>query len=211
LKSQSRNKFNGKGKKQTAIREASMAELKAQITALMKQFCGTTEIAERLGIAKSTADRYRQAIMADWRASAAVDRDELFATMLRNYVHDRDEAYAGLERSKKPKQRKTVKETDDGLETTIMEEGQAGDPSFLLAAMRASDAIRDLTGLDAPKKQELTGRDGMPLIPAGDVPEAIAALLADPLQIGLELTLNRKHLREDASGGQLEPDSADIR
>lgn len=49
-------------------------------------------------------------------------------------------------------------------ETTTKEaRGQAGDPRFLDQARGAMADIRTIWGLDAPKKNELTGKDGRPL------------------------------------------------
>lgn len=50
------------------------------------------------------------------------------------------------------------------VKETKRRSGQAGDPSFLAGVMSCIKRRCELLGLDAPTKQELTGRDGGPLV-----------------------------------------------
>ena len=48
------------------------------------------------------------------------------------------------------------------VKTTQERKGQSGDSALLEKAMKALADIREIWGLDAPKKAEVTGADGEP-------------------------------------------------
>ena len=152
-----------------------MGQIKAQVAALLMQRVSHQDIADRLGIAKGTVQNYKDTILAEWRESSAADADELFTTIFAEYAHDRNEALAAWEKSKLNKETEIVKDGKDGAETTNKTEGQCGDPALLAAAMRALDSMRELRGLDPPKRTENTNRNLNT-----EMPEATRELMADP-------------------------------
>jgi|GEM_PF-6436713 len=75
-------------------------------------------------------------------------------------------------------------------EVTVKEsKGQAGDPRFLEQAQRALAAKREILGINAPKKQEVSGPEGGP----------IEVSTAEMKQAEAELAEWRKQMQEKAS------------
>src|SRR5262245_23815956 len=94
-----------------------------------------------------------------------------------------EEALAAWERSKLPQKSLTTKRTGNGegaAETVSVIRDQDGDPRYLDLAMSALADIRKIWGADAPKKAELTGKDGGP-IQTSDVPYDLSQLTDEEL------------------------------
>lgn len=172
-----------------------MADLKARIAAMLMQRRSYSDIARELEVDPQTVANYRATILAEWRESSAADADELFTTIFNEYATIKNEALTAWERSKLPKETKTIKDGLEGTEETNRTEGQCGDASFLTVAAKALESMRALKGLDAPKKTELTGANGEALIPGTDsVPVRVTAVLLDARRLELELQADEANL-----------------
>jgi hypothetical protein len=101
------------------------------------------EIAERIGVTQPMISQYlkqvRKRCAAGKRCAAAIlgDQGELFLDTFRKYEHIYREAWEAWEASKA--------------------DGKPGYPPFLDIAVRTFNEIRNLCGLEAPKKVQLEG------------------------------------------------------
>ena len=79
----------------------------------------------------------------------------------------KSEAWRGWRKSRRDAERRQAKKvsTPDGdrTETSKVEEGQSGDPRFLHTILECESAIREMHGLNAPKKIAPTTPEGDPL------------------------------------------------
>ena len=144
-----------------------------RITPLYLQGWNQTEIAQELGIDQSTVSRDIKFLLAEWRKQ----RNGLVDEFEGKYRYVYREAIAAWKRSLEDAEMIT-KEIIDALEgvelggdvlnakrpkTTTRREGQSGNPALLAQAMAALKAIREMFGVDAAGKVELSGPGGTPL------------------------------------------------
>lgn len=150
---------------------------------LRQRFWTEQRIADHLGIERSTVSKMLDRVerrLAEELAQAALPIKSRQTAQLE---HIASEAYEAWERSKEPAEleRVVTAETsvvggalgDDGpvevtlpaveTRTTNESKGQTGDPAHLNTAMKALADIREIWGLDAPKKNEHSGPGGGPI------------------------------------------------
>ena len=137
---------------------------------LLFQRLSNREIATRLGISHPTVAQYRDQILDDWRESA--NGEQLGAMIFAEYSELLNEARSEWFKSKEPKDPDADPDEPEGRP-------QPGNPQYLDRAFKALEAMRQLKGIDAPTKRELTGANGGPL-QLQAVPEATAAILGNP-------------------------------
>jgi hypothetical protein len=128
-------------------------------------------------------------IRREWRESTLMDFNERKREELEQLELARRKAWEAYERTVgkrrdrrmegKPTGRKDEKgnEVVDNPKVTITEENLPGDPRLLQVIVNINQQIRELLGLDAPGKSELTGKDGGP-IELADAREFILGELA---------------------------------
>jgi hypothetical protein len=98
-----------------------------------------------------------------WKESSVIDIDVEKGKLKAHYEYLIAEAQKAWERSQKNAVTVTEAETEKGTFITTKTEGQVGDSRFLaeIRALRAE--YKNLFGLDAPRKNEVTGKDGKDL------------------------------------------------
>lgn len=96
-------------------------------------------IANEIGISKTHAHRLVTAALADARQKTADAADEALTVELLRL---------------------------DALWPENFDRARAGDVAAVHACMRIMERRAKLLGLDAPEKREVTGKDGVPLLPA---------------------------------------------
>lgn len=128
-------------------------------------------IAEHLGVSQPRVSQILKKIEAKLHAEFVDEAAEIKARQTAQLEHVYTEALYQWLRSCEDLERTTVVSGRAGvsavmgvidlpnLETT-MKEGQSGNPALLAQAMKALADIRAIWGLEAPKKQELSGPDG---------------------------------------------------
>ena len=141
------------------------------------------KIARELNLSKSQIDYDIKEIQRQWHKDTAIALDEHKEKVLAELIEVKNEAWAAWERSQNnfesktaTLQSKTKKKIDPntGMETeetkpvpinqVIHTENRFGDPRFLDQVNKCIERRCKLLGLDAPQKQEHTGKDGGPII-----------------------------------------------
>lgn len=117
-----------------------------------------TRIGAELSLDQSTISKALQRVSARVLAELRPQVEAMKAEQTAQLEHLLDEAVQAWERSRRPKV--TTADGDD-VKTVTLE--TAGEPRFLAEARALLTSIRDLWGLDAPAKQEVTGKDGGPI------------------------------------------------
>lgn len=126
------------------------------------------EIAVELGVNQATVSRDLQALREEWKRSALIDIDEAKARELAKIDAMEIEAWQAWERSQLDaeveltKMQGTDPEKPGKLEKQRRIEGQVGDPRFLQIVQWCINKRCEILGINAPVRQEITGRDGAP-------------------------------------------------
>jgi hypothetical protein len=131
--------------------QARVDQRRAQVAALLLQGKTYRAIGETVG-AKSTKTVFDdvQAIIGEWKKLQAHKVDEWVALELEKIGRAECEAWEAWERSKQNVETRKIKTTGDGVETTEVSRGQAGDPRFLDIVLKCATRRCELLGLDAP-------------------------------------------------------------
>jgi hypothetical protein len=136
-------------------------------------------VAKALGVAKSTVTKNLKRVEARVLGEMAETTRTIKAVVLQRYEYVYGEAIAAFEASKGTKKRRRDQQTvhevtagpgpgqdgppatviRDPLVTAVETEESYGDPRYLSEAMRALEAMRNVYGLDAPKRLNLTPVD----------------------------------------------------
>lgn len=119
-------------------------------------------IASYFGVSVTTIDKDWKAVVTAWKADHDDEVKDYVVTMRRKYAEAMKEAWEAWERSKEDRLRVT-EEGEDHLgarkrKSSVMREGQAGDASYLRVILDCLKAERDLLGMDATKKVEVSGQ-----------------------------------------------------
>ena len=137
------------------------------------------DIADELGISQATVSRDIKALQQAWLDSALIDFNEAKARELAKVDQLEREYWQAWERSCEDAETETQKakgdvrkyEGNDGqfvqerpAEVTKTRKGQAGDPRFLAGIQWCINKRCDILGIDAPRRHELSGPDGGPLL-----------------------------------------------
>ena len=125
------------------------------------------DIAGEIGISPATVSRDIKALQKDWLASALIDFDKAKAGELAKVDRLEREYWQAWARSCEDAETVTEKaraskgsERPDSVEKTKQAKGQAGDPRFLSGIQWCIEQRCKILGVEAPKKTELTGKDG---------------------------------------------------
>ena len=169
------------------IRHAEIAKRRQLVADLYLSGMVQALIAERLGCSQPTVHRDLKALQKAWLESALIDIDEAKARELAKVDKLEREYWTAWERSCEDAE--TVRQKGapgaEGIKTESIEKtskGQAGDPRFLAGVQWCIERRCKIIGIDAPQRQELTGRDGGPIkteavgIEQSERDRAIAAL-----------------------------------
>lgn len=125
------------------------------------------DIADELGISQATVSRDLKAVQAEWKEARINDIDERKRQELAKIDNLELEYWDAWRRSCENAEIETTKaqagrgsEGPDRIEKTKRVEGQTGDPRFLTGVMTCINKRCELLGLNAPVKNEMTGKDG---------------------------------------------------
>jgi len=129
------------------------------------------EIAEELGISQSTVSRDLKAIQKTWIHDAARDIGERKAQELAKIDTLELTYWEAWKRSQENAEVETTKmqgsnakgAAPDRVEKQKRVEGQVGDPGFLQGVQWCIERRCLIIGIDAPKKNEVTGAGGGPM------------------------------------------------
>lgn len=161
--------------------EAQQERDRREIARLYLQGMYQADIAERLGLSQPTVSRDIQVLVAEWKVERVYDINEAKARELAKVDNLELEYWEAWHRSQQNAEkevkkqraipaRKGVKEKDDKSPVILSQdiqkisEGQTGDPRFLSGIQWCIERRCLILGVDAPKKTELTGKDGKDLI-----------------------------------------------
>jgi hypothetical protein len=142
-----------------------------------------SDIAAQVGISQGQVSKELATLQAEWQVSALVDIKEAKARELAKidaleleywtaWKRSQEDAESeNLEQIGKPQ---TVKNPETGqpeekivnahLKKSTKREGQSGNPAFLRGVEWCINKRCEIIGIDAPKKAELTGKDGEALV-----------------------------------------------
>jgi hypothetical protein len=118
-----------------------MDERRRKVAALYLRHVDQEDIARQLGVDQSTVSRDVAALRSDWRSAAGSDTAEHIAV--------------------------EVAELDLMERDAALEFSKTHDPRWMTVRLSIKDRRAALLGLDAPKRTELTGRNGGPIDIAG--------------------------------------------
>lgn len=130
-----------------------------------------TDIAEKLGLSQPTVSRDIKLLIEEWKVERVYDINEAKARELAKVDNLELEYWDAWRRSQENAEKEIKKAkgiTKDGKnvnqEVQKISEGQVGDPRFLTGIQWCIERRCLILGVDAPKKTELTGKNGEPLI-----------------------------------------------
>ena len=144
---------------------------RAIVSDLYLQGWNQQEIADKIGVNRNTVGADIKALLKEWKKNRNGLADEFEGRYRLIYR----EAYLAWLRSKEDAETTTQEaiEGADGiggdklnkgrLKVSTRREGQSGNPALLAQAMAALKAIREMFGVDAAGKVELSGPGGTPL------------------------------------------------
>lgn len=127
------------------------------------------DIAKELDVDQSTISRDLTALHKEWMQTALVDINERKAEELAKVDQLEREYWGAWERSKEDAEVETIEKigksngesvTPDRIKQNKRREGQSGNPAFLSGIQWCINKRCEILGLDAPKRQEVTGADG---------------------------------------------------
>jgi hypothetical protein len=129
------------------------------------------EIAVNLECDQATVSRDLKALRGEWMKSALIDINEAKARELAKVDALEVEYWTAWKRSQEDAESEITKMQGSDpakpgrLEKQSKREGQSGNPAFLAGVQWCINKRCEIIGVDAPKKSEMTGKDGTPLIP----------------------------------------------
>jgi DNA-binding transcriptional MocR family regulator len=117
------------------------------------------ELAQRVGVDRSTVSRDLKVLNARWKEAAVRDLDEAKGQELDRLDLLAREYWEAWERSKRAHETSTTEQTTtpDGerLKAGIRKEEQCGDPRYLAGVQWCISKRREILGLDAPRQSEV--------------------------------------------------------
>lgn len=126
------------------------------------QFQTEQQIADALGIDTSTVCRMLQRLEKRLAKTFEGQAAEIKAEQTAQLQHIAQEAIRAWERSQQDAEIERTVSGPQGATTTTERRGQVGDSRFLDQVRGALEDIRDIWGLDAPKRTDVTS-DGQPI------------------------------------------------
>lgn len=148
---------------------------RTEIAILYLQGWTQAKIAEKVGVTHQQISYDLQAIQREWLKNTTLALDEYKAKELAKIDHTERCYWEAWERSIEEFRARTIKakgiKADQKLqakpeqaEQTIYTENRCGDPRFLDGVLKCIERRCRLLGLDAPQKQEHTGKNGGPVL-----------------------------------------------
>jgi hypothetical protein len=134
-----------------------------------------SDIAAQVGISQGQVSKELAILQADWRTSALIDINEAKARELAKIdalelvywqAWERSQLDAESEITKMQGAPPKPNETSPApakLETQKKREGQSGNPAFLRGVEWCINKRCEIIGINAPVKQQITGKDGGPI------------------------------------------------
>lgn len=143
---------------------AQIARDRRRIADLYLQGWIQADIADELHLSQPTVSRDLAALHKQWIASALVDFDAAKGSELAKIDRLEREYWRAWERSCEDAETVTQKGVEAAgqqrKEATKVVKGQSGDPRFLAGVQWCIDRRCKILGVDAPTRQEITGKDG---------------------------------------------------
>ncbi len=137
---------------------------RAKIAELLLKGWKQAAIARDLNLSVSTVCRDAQDIREEWKATALEDTATLVNKELQELDLLKSELYEAWDRSKLDKSVTTKSGGEGkGSNVSLKRETQEGNPAFLKLLIEISKERRELLGLNAPKKTQMSGPDGGPI------------------------------------------------
>jgi hypothetical protein len=125
------------------------------------------ELAQRLGVNRSTVSRDLKVLNVRWKESGVRDLDAAKGQELERIDLLEREAWDAWEKSKKGRETTTTEQTTGGegdrTKAAIRKEEQHGDPRYMASVQWCIEQRCKLLGLHAPTETRLTGKDGGPV------------------------------------------------
>jgi len=168
-------------------KQLRVAERQARVWGFHLEGMTSAEIVKELRTAgiNTTARRVEDDIqerIEQWRRTAREQVETYIARELDRIDKIEREAWAGWRRSQEDAVSVRSGGKDGDVETRI---GQAGDARFLDQIQKCIQQRRDLLGMDAPKRTEISGRDGGPIGLARQLTDdELAEIVARGRQLG---------------------------
>lgn len=150
---------------------------RAETAALYLQGWYQVDIAKRVGISQQMVSYDLKVLQKRWQKSALVDIDKAKGQELAKVDRLEREYWAAWIKSKEKGVRAKTTTQRDGKTVSVAREAdnREGDPRFLAGVQWCIERRCKIIGIDAPKRQQITGAEGEPLLPVGAL---VAALLA---------------------------------
>lgn len=158
----------GEKKRDVELRRAEIAKLYGQ------GICDQYEIAQKLRVSQPTVSRDMRVLQERWRQSALIDLDQAKGEKLAEIRAAKRANWDGWRRSCTEFKSRTIKAKGKGMkdqigkpdsaEQIIETEDRMGDPRFLSNVLDCIERECKLLGLDAPAKNEHSGKDGGPIM-----------------------------------------------
>ena len=131
---------------------------RVQVAALYLRGQTQSAIGSTLGVTQKTVSNDLSALLAQWRAEALGDTDELRLRELEK-INELERTYwTAWEESRGTAKRLTAAKSEGGDRTQVTTEERAGDPRFLSGVERCIERRCKLLGLDAPERVVHGGR-----------------------------------------------------
>jgi len=142
-----------------------IAERRKTVASLYLQGKFQDEIAKVVKVDRGTVSRDLKALQEEWLKSGVMDLNAAKARELAKIDEIERQAWVAWEQSRKDAETMEVTGTAQGGKgkpdkVKKITKGQAGDPRFLAILLDCTNRRCELLGLDAPKKNELTGAGG---------------------------------------------------
>jgi transcriptional regulator with XRE-family HTH domain len=148
---------------------------RVKIAELYLRGCSQAEIAGRFGFTQQQISYDLKAIQAEWQRNTTLALDAHKARELAKIDHAERCYWQAWERSIEEFRSRTIKakgtKDDQKVQTkpqqaeqTIYTENRSGDPRFLDGVLKCIERRCKLLGLDAPARNEHSGKDGGPIV-----------------------------------------------
>lgn len=142
---------------------AEQWERRERVSRLYLRGLSQERIASEVGASQATVSRDLTAVQAAWQQSALVDIDEARARELARIDELERTYWAEYEASKEERVITSTERTEGKLQQSkaaVRKEQRQGDPRYLSGVQWCIERRCAILGIDAPKRQEVTGAGG---------------------------------------------------
>ncbi len=144
-------------------KKTEMENRRQRVSELYLRGSYQADIAVELGVDQATISRDLAELRKEWLERSINHIDQKKAIELAKLDRLEVTYWDAWEHSKLDAETEITKSTPNGHVHEVRREGQSGNPAFLAGVMSCINKRCELLGLDAPKKAEVTGKDGAPL------------------------------------------------